>query len=559
MQCEFCGGWAEELARTRNQLWFGCHDCQRSWKDDIQADRRGLGVQPLPEEGSRSRQNVSTARGLLIAVAAVFLAFAVRLALRSTIGDASPFIVFTPAVLAAAFYGGAVAGCLATLLSAGLGSHFFLRSAGDLAVDRWDRVALFLLVGALITTLSVVIRTARRRLAKSLWQEQKARAVAEAASQAKDEFLAFVSHELQTPASVVLGWANMLRVRKLDGPPLWHALEVIQRNARLQSKLVEDMLDTSRIVSGTFRFEAKRINLAAIVGAAIEQMRPSMEGRDVRVEVEEVGQEYGVVADPVRLQQVFTNLLSNAAKFTPVGGRISVAVHRTGSRAAVTVTDTGVGIAADFLPRVFERFEQDPATIGYSRRGLGLGLSICRHFIEQQRGTITAASDGPGKGTTFTVTLPLERSRESRIEHSGHALAPDALRSISILLIEDDGDTRTMLTDVLQGYGARVAALASATAGLDTLRTSHYDVALCDLWMPDMDGFAFIRSVRAQADRRLAALPAAAITASGLSDDQDRALKEGFSAHLQKPVDPRELAAAVLALARRGSSDDLVH
>ncbi len=407
MQCEFCGGRAEELARTRAHSWLGCRDCHRTWKE--QAPNGTPPGEPAPAPQPAASESARVARGVVLALAAVGVAFAIRQVLTPAIGDASPFIIFTPAVMVSAFYGGAASGGLATALSAYFGSHFFLQALGDPAIERWDRVALFLLVGALLTTMSVVVRSARGRLDESLWREQKARAEAEAASHAKDEFLALVSHELRTPASIVLGWAAAIRSGRLSGDAFGRALEAIERNARVQSKLVEDVLDTSRIMSGRLRFDPERLNLAALVSAAVEQMRPSVEGHRLHLDLDRLHDDWPVVADPVRLQQVFTNLLSNAVKFTPPGGRISVAMTRTETRASVVVSDTGVGIRRDFLPRVFERFEQDPKTLALSKQGLGLGLSICRHFVQQHGGTITADSDGPGTGASFTVTLPLDR------------------------------------------------------------------------------------------------------------------------------------------------------
>lgn len=408
MSCEICGGRADELARTRKYIWLGCHDCHRTWRDDIRGAVPVLGAGATSREPQHFARAVSIIRGCLLTVGAVALAFGLRSVLRPAIGNASPFLVFTPAVMVTAFYAGPAAGVFATISSALLGSHFFLRTLGEPSIEKWDRVALFLLVGALITILSAVVSKARERLHASLWREQTARAEAEAASQAKDEFLALVSHELQTPASVVLGWASMIRARQLTGQPLVHALDVIERNARMQSKLVEDVLDTSRIVNGTMRLERQRVSLTTIVAAAVEQMRPAIEGHQLQLDLQRASDDWAVLADAVRLQQVFTNLLSNAVKFTPAGGCVSIAMTRTDNVATVTVSDNGVGIASAFLPRMFERFEQDSQTLAFSRQGLGLGLSICRHFVEQHGGTITASSEGPGKGAAFAVSLPLD-------------------------------------------------------------------------------------------------------------------------------------------------------
>ena len=416
MPCEFCGGRAEELGRTQRFVWIGCNDCHRSWKDAIDAVA-GSPIEPATATALNRRPGFSARNGFLLAAVAVAVAFGVRLAVKPLIGNASPFLVFTPALMVAAFHGGPAAGALATVLSALLGSHFFLRTLGEPGVETWDRVALFLLVGASITSLSGVVRTTRRRLAESLWREQKARAQAEAASQAKDDFLALVSHELQTPVSVLIGWTSTIRMWEPGGEALLDALDAIEGSARVLSRLVEDVMDTSRIVSGTLRLDLQLVSLSTVVRSAVEQLRPTIDEHQLRLEVHFVDEEWPVRADPVRLQQVFTNLLSNAVKFTPDGGRVAVKMTRASmnaaAHAAVTVSDSGIGITPEFLPRIFQRFEQDPHTLSHSRRGLGLGLAISRHFVERHGGTIRAASEGPGKGASFTVALPLEMAAAS--------------------------------------------------------------------------------------------------------------------------------------------------
>lgn len=362
-------------------------------------------------------------RGGLILSLAVGLAFAARLGLKPFIGAASPFLLFTPAVMIASFFVGPTAGAAATIASAILGSHFFLQTLGEPAIERWDRVALFLLVGASITIMSEIVRSTRQRLRDSLARERKARAEAEAANKIKDDFLAVVSHELRTPASVILGWASAIRTRSLTGDSLNRAVEAIERNARVQSKLVEDVLETSRVASGTLRLEPQRADLTALVSAAVEQLRPTIEACGLHLDIELPGEPAIVFVDPIRIQQVLANLLSNASKFTPQGGRITVLMTTTDTRAIVAVADTGVGITPEFLPRVFRRFEQDAATIGHSRRGLGLGLSIAHHLVEQHGGVLEAASEGRGRGATFTMTLPLAPVSPLRLSTFGEPVA----------------------------------------------------------------------------------------------------------------------------------------
>jgi signal transduction histidine kinase/CheY-like chemotaxis protein len=558
--CEFCGGQTRELARTTKTVWLGCRRCDRSWKEDAQAVDAAVEISEAPAAASvRSKPWMDRldGRGLLIAVLAVAVAFSMRLALKPLMGDTSPFLLFTPAVVIAAAYGGLVPALVATGSSALLGTHFFLRTLDGPVVETWDRVALFLLTGGVITITTELLRSGRRRLADSLWREQVSRAQAEAANQVKDEFLALASHELQTPLTVVLGWTSMIRERHLHGRVLHQALDTIDRNARLASKLVGDVLETSRIVGGVLRLDAEVISLANVVAAALEQVRPAVDAKELTIVAAVPDEEWFVSADPVRLQQVFTNLLSNAIKFTPAGGRITVEMRRAGSRASVSISDTGVGISPEFVPRLFQRFEQDPQTLRHSRRGLGLGLSIARHFVERHGGTVHAASDGPGKGSTFTVDLPLQEHPAAAPQIGRDGLASDALRSISILLVEDDDDTRVLLTALLARFGAHVVPAASVAEALRVLERMHPDVMLSDLWMPTADGLALIHDVRHHADVRVATVPAASISASARIEDRDRALAAGYQLHLQKPVAPQDLAAAVLTLAR--STDGVTH
>jgi signal transduction histidine kinase len=375
-----------------------------------------------------SAPQMTVARGCLVAALAVALALLVRMLLRPALGNASPFLLFTPAVAIAAFYGGVIPAALATILSTGLGSHFFLGGAGEPTVDKWDRVVLFVVVAVVMTASSTLLRRSRHELAASLWREQKARAMAEAADCTKDDFLALISHELQTPMSVVLGWIAAIRQQRLKPDAMDHALEAIERNANILSRLVDDVLDRSRIATGTLRLDPQALKLLTVVRAAVDQMRGKIESAGLRLEVAAMDDDITVVGDSIRLQQVFTNLLSNAVKFTPKGGHISVALMATERDARVTVADTGSGIADDVLPFVFEAFRQGQATLQQSSHGLGLGLSIARYLAERHDGTITVASDGPGRGSTFTVSLPLAQQPSP---HSAvrHAIVDPARRS----------------------------------------------------------------------------------------------------------------------------------
>lgn len=475
MRCEFCGGRAEELVRSKQVAWIGCRDCLRTAKRPVDA---------LPWDGPAFAIPTAAAREVrayLVAVAAVALAFAVRLVLRPIIGTASPFLLFTPAVMVAAFYGGPGAGTTATVMAALLGNHFFLRSLGEPGIERWDRLALFGTVGALIVALTDVSQRAREHLTASVWREQKARAEAEAANQAKDDFLALISHELQTPASVILGWASLIQNARVPPTSLKRAIDAIARNALVQNKLVQDVLDISRVTSGTLRMDVAITTVEAVVMAAVEQTRSAIDAKGVHLVVDlSRGGETPVRADHVRLQQVFTNLLSNAAKFTPAGGRITVTLQPQDHHVAVAVTDSGVGITPEFLPRVFRAFEQDPVTLSHTVRGLGLGLSIARHFVERHGGTIRAASDGPGRGATFTVSLPICRDPAPGEMSTGRP-SSNALRALTVLVVDAREDTRTMIRTILEQYGASVRIAGRTSDGLRAVQAGRVDLVVCNV------------------------------------------------------------------------------
>jgi signal transduction histidine kinase/ActR/RegA family two-component response regulator len=545
--CEFCGEQIHELARTRNHVWISCRHCQRSWREDLDP-ATSAAAESEPSTPAKASFQESTAGRYLNATVAVALAFAVRLALKPVIGNASPFLLFTPAVMLAAWCGGGGPAIWATGLSAVLGNQFFLRPISESGLEQWDRVAMFLLVGGLITSLTTVLRGSRRRLAESLWFEQKARAEAEAANQAKDDFVSLISHELQTPVSIVQGWATAIRKRQLDGEALGVALDAIERNAQVQSRLVQDILDRSQIVSGRLRLEPQVVSISEIVRAAVEQMRPTFDGNHVKLTSAIHGTRYLMNADPVRLQQVFTNLLSNAARCTPPGGHVVVKAICRAATAVVTISDDGVGIAPESLPHVFDGLRHDASISASPSKSLGLGLSIARHIVERHSGTIRVASDGPGKGATFTVELPLQQQHLVIDDHQARHTALGALRAISVLLVEDDADARMLLTQTLEHYGAHVWAVASASEAQGFLDRYRADVLLADLRMPIEDGFTLIHNLRTCRDPEVASIPAASITVSRLSTDRDRALAAGYQLHLNKPIDPDDLVSAMVTL-----------
>ena len=395
---------------------------------------------------------------------------------------------------------------------------------------------------------AIAIRNAQR-----LAREQRARAEAEAANRVKDEFLATLSHELRTPLNAVLGWAITLRGGRLDAATTVRALEAIERNARAQSQLIEDLLDISRIVTGKIRLDVRPIEPAAVIEAALDAVRPAAESRSIALETALEPQREPVYADPDRLQQVVWNLLTNAIKFTPPGGLVEVRLERVGASVEIVVQDTGQGIPADLLPYIFDRFRQADRSSTRSQGGLGIGLALVRHLVELQGGTVTAASDGPGKGSTFRVRLPLlvrgPETAARRLARPMSTASPlGSLNGIRVLVVEDELDTLELFEGILATGGAEVRRATSAAEALAILAAWRVDVIVSDIEMPHEDGHAFIRRVRALPSEQGGATPAVAVTAYGSFDDRVRALAAGFQTHLPKPVEPAELVAIVASL-----------
>ena len=383
---------------------------------------------------------------------------------------------------------------------------------------------------------------------------------AEEASRLKDEFLATVSHELRTPLTAVLGWAHLLRSGQMDDESVARALETIERNARAQNRMIDELLDVSRIITGKLRLDVRPVELPLVVETAVESVRPAAEARGVRLQAILDPRAGPVSGDPDRLQQVIWNLLSNAVKFTPKGGRVQVRLARINSHVEITVSDTGQGIEPEFLPYVFDRFRQADMTQTRAHGGLGLGLAIARHLLELHGGTISAASAGAGRGATFTVTLPLmvvhaepgaaaERRHPTAVESLPYESGP-ALDGLRVLIVDDEPDTREMLEAVLSARGAAVVTVASAGEALGALGRETFDVLVSDIGMPGEDGYELIRRVRALGPGR-GSVPAAALTAYARDDDRIRALLAGFQIHIPKPVNPAELAAVIATLAGR--------
>jgi PAS domain S-box-containing protein len=390
-----------------------------------------------------------------------------------------------------------------------------------------------------------------------LLSESAARAEAEAANRTKDEFLATLSHELRTPLNAIVGWAGMLRAGRLDQDNLSRAIEIIDRNARVQSQLIDDILDVSRIVSGKIRLDVRPVELTQVIEAAVDSIRPAAQAKNIQVHIAIDPKAGPVSADPDRLQQIVWNLLSNAVKFTPSGGEIRILARTANSNVEIVVKDSGEGIGADFLPHVFERFRQADGSLTREHKGLGLGLAIVRHLVELHGGSVKAESAGEGKGATFCVMLPLLSGRTEspgiRMEGAGVSAANGlVLSGLRILLVDDEPDARELHATILRKSAAHVQAASSGAEALEALNKSRPDILICDLEMPGMDGYSLIRRVRKlESVNGGEQIPAVALTAHVRAEDRERALKAGFQAHISKPVDPAELASVLATLAER--------
>ena len=388
--------------------------------------------------------------------------------------------------------------------------------------------------------------------------EQRARSQAEEANRAKDAFLATLSHELRTPLSAMLGWIRMLRSGALDEATARRALEVVDRNVDHQAKLITDLLDISRIISGKLTLEMAVVDFAAVVASVVETMRPSAEAKSITVTSRLTPVAVPVDGDGERLRQVVANLLSNALKFTPSGGRVAVELSQAGDRARLAVTDTGKGISGKFLPHVFERFRQADASSTRAEAGLGLGLAIVRHIVELHRGRVEADSAGEERGATFTVDLPIAAAADHPVDAVGlgeiTAETID-LGGVRVLIVDDHADSRDLFAAILGRRGAEVTAVDTVRDGLAAARRERPDVIVCDLAMPGDDGFSLIREIKSWRSDQGSVVPAVALTAYARPEDRDRALAAGFQVHLSKPVEPRALLEAVARLAAGGLRD----
>jgi PAS domain S-box-containing protein len=390
-----------------------------------------------------------------------------------------------------------------------------------------------------------------------LQSERYARSEAERLSHMKDEFLATLSHELRTPLNAIQGWATLLRQREVTAEDRARGLEAIERNVRAQAQIVSDLLDMSRIISGKIHLEVQLLSLHEVIHNAIEAVRASADAKKLRIHTLLDSSVGFVRGDPSRLQQILWNLLTNAVKFTPPGGRIQVVLERVNSHVEVVVEDTGIGIGADFLPFVFERFRQADAAMTRRHGGLGIGLSIVKTLVELHGGSVRVKSAGQNQGTTFVIALPVSQVTEEEVERSQRlpvladpleAIELPGLSGASVLVVDDEPDGRQLMVRILEGRGASVTAVAGGAEALDLLKRLQFDILVSDIGMPGLDGYELMRRARSLDSSRPGPIPAIAVTAYARAEDRQRSLLAGYQMHLAKPVEARELIAGIASL-----------
>ena len=390
--------------------------------------------------------------------------------------------------------------------------------------------------------------------------ERAARTEAERLSRLKDDFLSTLSHELRTPLNAILGWSQILSARDVPAHDVREGLETIERNARVQAQLIDDLLDVSRIISGRVRLDVQRVDVASVIGSAVASSQPEADAKQLRMHAILDPHAGPISGDPVRLQQVVWNLLSNAIKFTPAGGRVQVVLERVNSHVEIAVNDTGQGIKPEFLPHVFDRFRQEDSASTRRAGGLGIGLSLVKHLVELHGGSVRAQSAGENQGATFVVALPLAVVHESEAADRRHPASSysvtmqtdlPSLRGVRVLVVDDEPDARELLRRVLEHREASVVLAGDGMQAIDLLRQQRPDVIVSDIGMPDLDGYEMIRLVRSLPADHGGMTPAIALTAFARSEDRRRAMLAGFQVHIAKPVEPPELVATVASLSGR--------
>ncbi len=410
-------------------------------------------------------------------------------------------------------------------------------------------------------------KKAQERLQQALAEAQEAKRHAEEANRIKDDFLTTISHELRTPLTSIVGWVTMLRGGRLDEVMAHKALETIDRNVKAQAQLVEDLLDISRIVSGKMHIVPKPLNLSSIIHSAVDSVMPAAQAKGIRFQVVLDPSTGTVNGDPDRLQQVIWNLLSNAIKFTPAGGRVQIQMEGVKDQVEITVSDSGIGVTPEFLPHVFDRFAQEDSSGTRSYGGLGMGLSIVKYIAELHGGTIRAFSEGTGKGSSFTLALPLLQTApnlsagqhfKTELPRDVMSELPSELRGLKLLVVDDELDTCEMISAAFEQCGSRVTTATSASQALSQMAEYKPDILIADINMPQMDGYQLIQLIREREPENQGRIPAIALTALARIEDRGKALAAGYQMHVAKPVELNELYAVVSSLASVVARNKLV-
>ncbi len=430
---------------------------------------------------------------------------------------------------------------------------------------EWYNTVLTDSSGRLVSILSLVLDVTARKLAEAgrvslLESERAARMAAELADRLKDEFLATLSHELRTPLTAVLGWAALIRSGDFPEGDLPRALDVIERNARVQARLIDDLLDVSRVITGNLRVDVRPLHLENVIEAACDVVRPAADAKGIQIHMDFESDVPLVKGDPNRLRQVAWNLLLNAIKFTSRGGRIDIKLERTEIYVRLTVKDTGEGISEEFLPYVFDRFRQAESSFSRKQGGLGLGLAVVRHLVELHGGSVSAESEGKGKGATFRVYLPfMTETQNSEVTKASSLTRPTKensgkLKGVRVLIVEDDDDSRSLVGTLFKNQGASVILAASANEALKEFEERVPDLLVSDVGMPEMDGYELIKKIRARAPNQGGEIPAVALTGYATNKDRELAIAAGYQVHMAKPIEPEELIAIAASLTESNSN-----
>jgi signal transduction histidine kinase/CheY-like chemotaxis protein len=444
-----------------------------------------------------------------------------------------------------------------------IGGLFFAHPEPGVFTERSERLIVGVAAQAAVAVDNARLYEAALESAEErrelLVSERAAREEAERASAMKDDFLATLSHELRTPLSAIMGWAQVLRIGNIGDREMTRGLETIERNARVQTQLIEDLLDMSRITSGNLRLDIRPLDPKSVIDQAVETVGPAAAAKGITLVTTLEAGAGPVPGDASRLQQVIWNLLSNAIKFTPNDGRVRVVLQRHGTQARISVIDDGIGIRKEFLPHVFDRFRQADSSLTRTFGGLGLGLAIVKHLVELHGGSVRAESEGEGKGAAFIVDLPtvaaptvaLSAPRDAGVSGQPIPFQRVDLSGVRVLVVDDETDTREIVHRILAECRADVSAADCGAEALRQLEAHRPDVLVCDIGMPEMDGYELLKRIRALGASRGGRIPAIALTAFARSEDRTRALRAGFSVHVAKPVDSSELVATVASVLGR--------